>query len=285
MNIFKSFIERCKGVMRRRRFTMHNVENGSEEWHVLVSPAGIAAGFTALTLLIFAIVLALVAYTPVVEFLPGYKTDATRSRESLMNSIMRLDSIERLMNDMMIYNENIAVVTGGSTPAVRTTIAADSVYRDKALVAPSPEDSVLRRQMERSGILQGGPSVTVRENSGMTSPADGIITERPDPRNGRYGIRMATTSMAQVVSVADGTVMAALWTPDRGHIVEIQHDNGFVSRYRNLHQTIVSQGQVVRGNEVVGYTASEPAQDGSNQFELELWSGGKAVDPETYIIF
>lgn len=285
MNVFKSFIERCKGVMRRRRFTMHNVEDGSEEWHVLVSPAGITAGLTALTLLIFAIVLALVAYTPVVEFLPGYKTDATRSRESLMNSIIKLDSIEQLMNDMMMYNENIAIVTGGRTPAVRTTIAADSVHHEKALVPPSAEDSLLRLQIERSGLLQGPATVTARENTGMTAPVDGIITERTDLRNNIYGIRMATPPMSQVMSVADGTVIAALWTPDRGYTVEIQHNNGFVSRYRNLHQTMVSQGQVVRGSEVIGYTASEPAPDGSNQFGLELWSGGKAVEPEAYIIF
>ena len=283
----KSFTARWKEMMRKHRFSMLNVEDNSEEWHVLISPAGALAGITALVFLIFIIVLVAVAYTPITEFLPGYKAEAIRSREDLMNSIMRLDSIERRMNDMAVYNENIAAVMSGRTPAVRTTIASDSIHRKKALVPPSAEDSLLRAQMEGDGEygLHNTTRSTVRENTGMVVPADGIITSRPDIRNGRYGIRMACTAMSQIMAVADGTAIVSMWTPDNGNFIEIQHPNGSISIYRNLSQTIVSKGQSVRGGEVIGYSAAEPAEDGSNQFEFELWNGGKAVDPEGYIVF
>ncbi len=49
----------------------------------------------AFVLLLFILILSLVAYTPVLEFLPGYRTEANRSREMLLQNIMRLDSIER----------------------------------------------------------------------------------------------------------------------------------------------------------------------------------------------
>ena len=100
----KSFTDWWKKMMCKHRFSMLSVADNSEEWHVLISPAGAVAGFTALIFLVFAIILIMVAYTPVIEFLPGYKTDAMRSREDLMNSIMRLDSIERRMNEMLVYN-------------------------------------------------------------------------------------------------------------------------------------------------------------------------------------
>ncbi len=284
----KSFTDWWKKMMCKHRFSMLSVADNSEEWHVLISPAGAVAGFTALIFLVFAIILIMVAYTPVIEFLPGYKTDAMRSREDLMNSIMRLDSIERRMNEMLVYNENIATVMSGRTPAVRTTIASDSVHRNKTLVPPSAEDSLLRAQMEGNGAY--GLHTTVRtatagSGSDMAVPVDGIITSRIDIRNGNYGIRMASASMAQIMAVTDGTVIVSMWTPDNGNVVEIQHPNGLVSTYRNLSQTIVSKGQAVRGGEVIGYSASESAEDGSNQFEFELWSGGKAVDPEGYIVF
>lgn len=283
----KSFIAKWKEMMRKHRFSMLNVEDNSEEWHVLISPAGALAGITALVFLIFIIVLIAVAYTPITEFLPGYKTDAMRSREDLMNSIMRLDSIERRMNDMAVYNENIAAVMSGRTPAVRTTIASDSVHREKALVPPSTEDSLLRTQMEGDGIygLHNTTRTVTRENTGMVVPVDGIITSRLDIRNGRYGIRMACASMSQVMAITDGTVIVSMWTPDNGNVIEIQHPNGAISVYKNLSQTIVVKGQAVRGGEVIGYSADEPAEDGSNQFEFEMWSGGKAVDPEGYIVF
>lgn len=284
MKRLKAFITRCKKLLRRHRFSMFNVEEGSEEWHILVSPAGIAAGLVALVLLCFGISLALVAYTPVTDYLPGYKTEAARSRETLMNGIMKLDSLERIMNDMLTYNENIAIVTGGGTPAVRTSVAADSVYRNKTIVPPSAEDSLLRAQMLADALF-GAAKPSVKAAGGMTPPVDGIIVGRPDARNGVFGVRIAGAAMSQVTAVADGTAVVAMWTPDKGYMVEIQHPNGLVSVYKNLSQSLVAQGQTVRGSEVIGYTAGEIAEDGSNHFEFELWNGGKAVDPESYIVF
>ena len=289
MMLIKSISSWWKSAMRKRRFSMLGVEEHNEEWHVLISPAGIFAGITALTLLIFAIVLLLVAYTPIVEFLPGYKSDAARSQESLMESVMRLDSIERRMNEMLIYNDNISLIMNGKSPAVRTTIATDSIHREKALILPSIEDSLLRAQMEGDGvyglhtIVRAGSSV--RDNMEMVVPIEGIITSHFNLRNGNYGIRMATASMAQITAITDGTVITSVWTPDNSNIIEIQHPNGLISVYKNLSQTLVQKGQFVNGGDVIGYSSESSAAEDGNKFEFELWSGGKAVDPEGYIVF
>ena len=278
-----------RSIMRKRRFSLLDIEKKSEEWHVLISPAGVFAGFTALIFLTFGIILLLVAYTPVLEFLPGYKSDAARSRESLMESIIRLDSIERRMNEMLVYNDNISLIMNGRTPAVRTTIASDSVHRTKALILPSLEDSLLRAQMEGDGAY--GLHTTVRSNSSirdnieMVVPVDGIITSHFNLRAGEYGISMACASMAQITATTDGTVLTAVWTPEKSNIVEIQHPNGLVSVYKNLSQTLVTKGQVVKSGDVIGYSAEKQTSDDSNLFEFELWNGGKAVDPEGYIVF
>ena len=73
----------------------------------------------AFVLLLFILTLSLVAYSPVLEFLPGYRTEADRSRESLLQNIIRLDSMERMMNDMMTYNRNIALIMEGLHPPWR----------------------------------------------------------------------------------------------------------------------------------------------------------------------
>ncbi len=289
MKVIRSISSWWKGLMRKRRFTMLGVEERSEEWHILISPAGIFAGVMALIFLIFIIVLLLVAYTPIVEFLPGFKSDAARSRESLMESVMRLDSIERRMDEMLVYNDNISLIMNGKTPAVRTTIAADSIHRAKSLILPSIEDSLLRAQMEGNG--EYGLHSTVRANSSIRDnmelivPIEGIITSHFNLREGLFGIRMTSAAMAQVTAISGGTVVSADWIPDKAYIVEIQHPNGLVSIYKNLSQTLVTKGQVVKSGEVIGYSTETPTPDGSNNFELELWNGGKAVDPEGYIVF
>lgn len=289
MKWIKSISSWWKSAMRKRRFSMLEVEERNEEWHVLISPAGILAGVMALIFTIFAIVLLLVAYTPVLEFLPGYKSDAARSHESLMESIMRLDSIERRMNDMLVYNDNISLIMNGKTPAVRTTIASDSVHRNKRLILPSLEDSLLRAQMESDGPYglhtTAKSNSSIRDNIEMIVPVDGIITSHFNLRDGAYGIKMASAAMAQVMAIADGVVVTSVWTPDNSNIIEIQHPNGLVSLYKNLSQTLVKKGQFVKGGEVIGSTAESSTTEGNNNFEFELWNGGKAVDPEGYIVF
>ena len=287
MGKLKKIADKLKTLGRQHRFSMHEIDSASEEWHVILSPLGIIAGFTALVVLIFAGVLALLAYTPAADLLPGYKSEAMRSREFMMENIMRVDSLERIMNDMMAYNENIAILVGGRTPAVKTSMAADSLYRAKGTVPPSAEDSLLRAQMlgDTPYNLQNTVKPQDREKSELSLPVDGMVTDRFDVRNNIFGIRLATASMAQVTATADGTVMQVLWSPDKGNIVQIQHPDGMVSVYSNLQQVLVSQGQVVRNSEVIGYTAEQPSANNDTMFEFQLWVNGKAVDPESFIVF
>lgn len=119
----------------------------------------------------------------------------------------------------------------------------------------------------------------------MVVPIEGIITSHFNLRNGNYGIRMATASMAQITAITDGTVITSVWTPDNSNIIEIQHLNGLISVYKNLSQTLVQKGQFVKGGDVIGYSSESSTTEDGNKFEFELWSGGKAVDPEGYIVF
>ena len=287
MGKLNNITEKLKKFGQRRRFSMHDINTESEEWHVILSPLGIIAGFTALTVLIFAGVLILLAYTPIADLLPGYKTEAIRSREFMMENIMRVDSLERIMNDMMAYNENIAILVGGRTPAVKTSIASDSLYRSKGIVPPSAEDSLLRAQMLGDTPYNLRNTVKPQSNDQieLSQPVDGIVTDRFDLRNNIYGIRLATASMSQVTATAEGVVMLSMWTPDKGYMVQIQHPDGMVSVYLNLQQVLVSQGQAVRSSEVIGYTADQPSASSDSLFEFQLWVNGKVVDPESFIVF
>lgn len=290
MNVFKKISAWWWACFRRRRFSMINVADNTEEWHMHASPVNLFAAFIALVLLLFIVVVTLVAYTPVLEFLPGYRTEATRSRENVMQQIIRLDSMERMMNDMLAYNTDIALIMEGKTPVVRTLGASDSTHLSKRLVAPVREDSLLRAQIEQPGDYNIGRSGStrraMREAMELMPPVEGIITERFDIKEGRYGVRIAAATDAQVAAIDNGMVVLSLWTPDTGYVVGIQHEANLLSLYKNMSRTSVDKGQTVRRGEVIGYNA-ETVNDGREVrlFELELWNNGKPVDPEGYIVF
>ena len=278
-----------RGFFRKRRFNMLNATDLSEEWHMHLSPASIFAGLIAFLLMLFIITLSLVAYTPVLEFLPGYRTEADRSRESLIQNIIRLDSMERVMNDMMTYNENISLIMEGRTPVSRVLASSDSSRISKVLVMPSREDSLLRAEMEGSGPY----ALTGQENASrsksheaieLAPPIEGIITVHFDLKANNYGVKIASTAAARVAAVDNGTVVQSLWTPEAGYTIIIQHAGNLLSIYRNLSQSLVTTGQTIRTGEQIGYSAEDDNGE-VKLFEFELWNNGKPVAPERYSVF
>ena len=288
MKFLKNIRAWQRNFFRKRRFNMLNATDNSEEWHMHLSPASIFAAFVSFALLLFILILTLVAYSPVLEFLPGYRTEADRSRESLVQNIIRLDSMERMMNDMLTYNENIALIMEGRTPVARVLASSDSSRISKVLVMPSHEDSLLRAQMEGDGEYaiagQGGSRRKVREAIELATPVEGIITDRFDIRNGNFGIRIAAAASDRIAAVDNGTVVLSLWTPETGYMVELQHAGNLLSVYKGLSQSLVTKGQTIRAGELIGYNA-EAEQGEVRLFEFELWNNGKPVDPEGYIVF
>ena len=289
MKFLKSIRAWWRDIFRKRRFNMLNATDNSEEWHVHLSPASIFAGLVAFVLMLFILTLSLVAYTSVLEFLPGYRTEADRSRESLVQNIIRLDSMERMMNDMMTYNENIGLIMEGRTPVARVLASSDSSRISKVLVMPSHEDSLLRAQMEGDGVYAitgqtAGSRRKVREAIELVTPVEGIITGRFDIKQGNFGVKIAAAANDRITAIDNGTVVQSLWTPETGYIVMVQHAGNLISVYRNLSQSLVSTGQTIRSGELIGYNA-EVQNDEVKLFEFELWSNGKPVDPEGYIVF
>ena len=302
MKGFSPISRAYRRLVRKHRLTLQNEVDNAEEWHMHISVVRIFAALLAFVLLLFILILSLVAYTPVLEFLPGY--EANRSREMLLQNIMRLDSIERQMTQMRTYSDNIALIMEGKTPVVRNVGSLDSIKADKTLVMPSREDSLLRIQMEGEGPYGLGKSPsrkTLREAMAMTAPVEGIITEKFDTKLGQYGIRIAAAPGSQVSAVDNGTVVITVGgggipvvcrdgklygTPAVGYVVQVQHADNVLSIYKNLAQSMVSTGQRLRSGEVLGYS-NDPQAEGTDSklFGFELWSDGKPVDPEGYIVF
>jgi murein DD-endopeptidase MepM/ murein hydrolase activator NlpD len=273
----------ASSFVRKRQISLF--DNEEERWHAFVSPATATAICVALVTLILGILLILVAYTPVLDLMPGYRTHAGRSREMLIRSIVRIDSLERKMNDMLTYNENRILVVSGKTPAMQS-IKSDSTQRNKAFVAPSKADSLLRQKIENNEsyrLNEAKPSATAQSSLNTVTPMYGLISERFNSK-GLLGVRLNGAKDAQVSAIADGVVVSSEWVPDAGYYVVIQHKNNFISVYRNLSGVLLSKGAQVKGAQAIGYAGGSDDSELS-MLEFELWREGKAVNPELYIIF
>ena len=260
---------------RKHQITLQ--DDGEERWSADISPLKFTTICVAVVTLIFGVLLLLVAYTPILDLLPGYRTNAAQSREMLIRSLVRIDSLERRMSDLITYNENRILVVNGKTPATKS-VQRDSLEQNKEYVAPSKADSLLRQKMEndeRYRLNETGSSLN------GVAPMRGIISERFNAKS-LLGVRINGAKAAQVSAVADGVVVSKEWSPESGHSLVIQHKDNYLSVYRNLSEVFASKGERVKGSQAIG---SAGGKDDKSVLEFELWRNGTAVNPELYIIF
>ncbi|NPV14244.1 M23 family metallopeptidase [candidate division WOR-3 bacterium] len=83
-----------------------------------------------------------------------------------------------------------------------------------------------------------------------------------------------------VSAIADGTVIRARWCGGYGHLVEIKHSGGLVSRYGHLSKygPGIKEGRFVRQGATVGYVGATGLATGPH-LHFEIRKGGKPVNP------
>ncbi|HML08791.1 MAG TPA: peptidoglycan DD-metalloendopeptidase family protein [Xanthobacteraceae bacterium] len=83
-------------------------------------------------------------------------------------------------------------------------------------------------------------------------------------------------------ATAAGTVTAAGWSGGYGKLVEIDHGNGFATRYGHLSQINVDVGDAVRVGQIVGHLGSTGRSTGPH-LHYETRINGEAVDPQKFL--
>lgn len=140
------------------------------------------------------------------------------------------------------------------------------------------EDLMLNRTLSDEVHPEGRP---VR--AGWISSYFGL---RTDPFTGKAtrhkGVDFAGKEGAEVIAVAAGVVT---WSGDRygyGEMVEINHGNGYSTRYAHNSKNLVAVGDKVSKGQIVSLIGRTGRATGPN-LHFEVMRGGRKVDPLEYI--
>ncbi len=97
------------------------------------------------------------------------------------------------------------------------------------------------------------------------------------------GMDFGLTDPFDVVAVLDGTVVDVREDELLGTIVEIKHDNDFISSYQSLSEVSVKKNDTVTQGQVIGKSGTNTIdQDLGNHLHFELYKSGEIVDPSKY---
>ncbi len=109
---------------------------------------------------------------------------------------------------------------------------------------------------------------------------------RTDPFTGRIawheGVDFAGKEGSEIIAVASGVVT---WSGEHygfGYMVEINHGNGFSTRYAHCKENLVKVGDVVKKGQVVALMGSTGRSTGPH-VHFEVYKNGRPVDPSSYI--
>ena len=110
---------------------------------------------------------------------------------------------------------------------------------------------------------------------------------RSDPFNKQLarhkGIDMSASLGSRVSAQAAGTVIAAgFYKNGYGNLVEIRHNNGFVTKYAHLNKIYVKKGDKVVYNQAIGEVGRTGRATGSH-LHYEVLYNGRNVNPLTFV--
>jgi len=223
--------------------------------------------------------------------------DALSIRVGQMNArIIRLDALGRRLTEMADLEEgefdfDSAPAIGG--PEEEPFASGSGVAVAEVLVAMQDLDNQLNNREAQLGVLESmlmdqklSDRVYPQGRPVKSGWMSSYFGRRTDPFTGKpanhRGVDFAGKAGSEVVAVADGVVT---WSSSRygfGKLVEINHGNGYATRYAHNSENLVSVGQEVRKGQTVALMGDTGRATGPN-LHFEVLRNGKRVNPVTFI--
>jgi len=212
----------------------------------------------------------------------------------LQAQVLRLDIVgERLVRHSILdeaeFDFNMPPPIGG--PHIATTLSAmtvpdflgmldelDMTAKDLKTKLMALEQIIMNRSLHER-IIPSGRAV----EHGLLSSSYG---KRIDPFTGKQehhkGVDISSKEGSSIFAVAEGVVT---WSGERagyGKLVEINHGNGYVTRYGHNKQNLVKAGDTVRKGEAIALMGSTGRSTGPH-VHIEVMHDGEQVNPNKYL--
>ncbi len=196
----------------------------------------------------------------------------------------RLTRVGQLQDGEFDFDEAVGV--GGDEPAYDMAPQELSDGVDKLegqFEASGQQLSVLEALLFNRALDQNAtPSRMPILNSYITSGFGG----RADPFGGggqnHKGIDFKARVGDPVLAVADGVVAFAGIKGGYGNVLDVDHGNGYITRYAHNSRLMVKVGDLVRVGQQVAKAGSTGRSTGAH-VHFEVWENGRVVNPRKFL--
>lgn len=220
---------------------------------------------------------------------------AARSDRIETEQLRMLDQLERQAIGQSEQARNVLAAAGISLDNIaRATIADAEVPATLVSYTQNSDDEQFSdRVAQVSGrIAENRRLMEILMSAPLAAPLDRTARRtsgfgtRHDPFTGdtrfHAGVDMSAPMNSNVQVTATGTVIFAGWKDGYGNCIDIDHGNGFTTRYGHLNRVDVSVGQRVNVGHNIGLLGSTGRSTGPH-LHYEVWYRGQIMDPRNFM--
>jgi len=277
----------ARKLLHRYRLVILNEDTFEERLSFKINRLYVFALIVLSSLALVALTSALIVYTPLKSYIPGYTTTDFKTAALKLN--LKVDSLQNVVQTRNYYYESIQKVLKGETDSI--VFDEDSIQNvmpisiNQEELKPSKADSLLRAEVEQEDRFNVFEQAIFEGNFTLFQPVEGIVSEPFNANEKHYAVDIATDKNQAVKSTADGRVIFAEWTAETGFVIIIEHQFALISVYKHNASLLKTQGDFVREGEVIALTGSTGELSTGTHLHFELWVDGNPIDPQEFINF
>jgi len=140
------------------------------------------------------------------------------------------------------------------------------------------ESMLFNRQLDMNSVPSREPIADSYITSGFGRRVDPIVGGSQFHK----GIDFEADVGDPVLAVADGVVSYSGARSGYGNVIEIDHGNGYVTRYAHNSRLERHVGELIRAGQEVAKAGSTGRSTGAH-VHLEVWKNGQAVNPRNFL--
>ena len=288
MTDYRKKPKKLQRLKSKYRLVVLNEDTFEERMSLRLSRLNVFVVVGISSLMIVLMVILLIAFTPLRNFIPGYAN--VNVRKQGVENFFRSDSMAVVLAQNNRYIENIKQIIEGDLEELDQKTFIDSSINYEGIVnKPIEEDSLLRNMIENEEKynLFATPGSTPSSISSFIflQPLRGIVTSRFDIKKKHFGIDVVAPKNEAIKATLDGTVIFAEWTVETGYVIQVQHEDNIVSIYKHnsvLHKKV---GDYVKAGEVIAIVGDSGEFSSGPHLHFELWYNGIPINPEDYMTF
>jgi len=273
-------------LLYKYRLVILNQDTFEERFSLRLNRLNVFVYGMLFVLILIASTTLLIAFTGLKEYIPGYSSTNLMRKTIVLEQ--KTDSLQSVLETNQQFLNSIQLVLSGKVnPQEQDTSEIIRSETDKSLVIESKAsltDSLLREKVAQEDKYN--PLVNNMEVSlVLFPPVKGEISEGFSLESKHYAVDIIAESHTPVKSVADGTVIFSEWSVDTGNVIMVKHNNNLISVYKHNASLVKSQGDLVKGGEVIATVGNSGNLTTGPHLHFELWYDGYPINPINFIEF